>query len=59
MNADYLKDFRKLSHDDEMRYKLLMWEVKNLLSDKQSEGYLKKIMKRWPRKKQRIKAGTW
>ncbi|RXZ84833.1 hypothetical protein EBB07_02110 [Paenibacillaceae bacterium] len=55
MNAEHLKDFHHLSHNDEMRYKLLMWEVKNLLHDKQQSSYLESVKRKWSKRKQKLK----
>ncbi|EHB65996.1 hypothetical protein [Paenibacillus lactis] len=59
MNKKYFEEMRKFSHDDEMRYKLLIQGVKRVLEErKQGRRKLTHILDSRKRKKN-LQAGKW
>ncbi|WP_179232752.1 hypothetical protein [Paenibacillus rigui] len=55
MDDTYFKQLRKMSYEDEMRYRLLIRGVKQILVEKKEEGLLKKLFRR----KKHIEAKAW
>ncbi|MCR8631952.1 MULTISPECIES: hypothetical protein [Paenibacillus] len=55
MNQIFFKELRKISYEDDMRYKLLLRGVKQILEKKREEGLLKRMF----RKKKHIEAKAW
>lgn len=59
MNKNYFEEMRKFSHDDEMRYKLLIQGVKRVLQErKQGRRKLTQILDSRKRNKN-LQAGKW
>ncbi|GKS11777.1 hypothetical protein YDYSY3_27770 [Paenibacillus chitinolyticus] len=59
MNKNFFEEMHKLSHDDEMRYKLLIQGVKRLLEDrKRGRNKLMRVLK-FPQRKKDMQAAKW
>lgn len=59
MNKNYFEEMHKLSHDDEMRYKLLIQGVKRLSEDrKRGRNKLIQVLK-FPQRKKDMQAAKW
>ncbi|KOP64794.1 hypothetical protein AMS62_05670 [Bacillus sp. FJAT-18019] len=59
MTEEYFDEMRKLGHEDDMRYRMLMRGVKNLLEQRKREKFklLKEIQHR--HRKKDLRAGKW
>lgn len=55
MDDKFFSQLQTMSHDDEMRYRVLIRGVKQILDEKQKKGLLKKM---FPKKKH-IEAKAW
>lgn len=59
MTDEYFDEMRKFGHEDEMRYRMLMRGVKNLLEQRKREkSKLFKVLQHRQRKKD-LRVGKW
>ncbi len=58
MDKAYFEEMHKLGHDDELRYRLLIRGVKQLLENQKKEG-IKRSRLLNPRKKKEPQAANW
>lgn len=59
MTDEYFDEMRKFGHEDEMRYRMLMRGVKNLLEQRKREkSKLFKVLQHCQRKKD-LRVGKW
>ncbi|SFF28592.1 hypothetical protein SAMN04487969_12314 [Paenibacillus algorifonticola] len=59
MGAEHLKEFQSLKHEDEMRYMLLLRDVKGMLKERKEEPFMKRLKRRWMKKNRKIQASAW
>jgi len=46
-DTDILREIHKRSHEDEMRYRLVMQHLRQLRDEKGNKGLLKRLKKQW------------
>ncbi|WP_139996778.1 hypothetical protein [Paenibacillus paridis] len=59
MKTEIFKEIHKFSHDDEWRYRLLIRGLQSIQEEKKSQGFFKKLERRFVRKYKRIKVSAW
>ncbi|WP_165279960.1 hypothetical protein [Paenibacillus protaetiae] len=55
MDKDFFNEMRKISHNDDMRSRLLIHGIKRILEEKQEEPKLRRLFRR----KKKIVARGW
>ncbi|PRX63443.1 hypothetical protein B0G52_12167 [Cohnella sp. SGD-V74] len=47
MQKDILEEMRKIDHNDDRRYRLLLQYLRHVEMEKKQRGFLRKLKKKW------------
>ncbi|MGG1634609.1 hypothetical protein BK120_04835 [Paenibacillus sp. FSL A5-0031] len=59
MKPDFFQEVHKLGYDNEWRYQLLIRGLRNIQEEKKTQGFFKKLERRFVNKYKKIKVSAW